>query len=495
MADEDQIMRCLLCKKPFSKESTLKRHGYYCRSRKGSERITRARACVACAKAKAKCDNLPMACGRCTSKTIPCVYRSRKVTREHTPDSSCEELESTHDFTKSLSSAAMSPETAKSVAINETNQSGHQDALTGLDLSMDIEDPFEWGLVDFGSPKLHAWDYRKSPVPIAPMPFDLALSRIANDYNPDQMSSMLEPSIPTMPTYEMRCFTRKPALKGGSQATAIMMTRILTSFPLMMRNLASPPPFVHPFCLKIGMDMDHKPLESLTTCASLMQLLGSGGDANRRLVWKNIHLECERLHAEWPLLDKWALLASMQALLLYMLLRLSEGEQPHNNFDVPLLSALWLIACALNQRIDNFACTSPLGLSHGATHEDWIFEESRRRFSVTFRCLSMLFTTDPAGACILFDGFLLAPLPARKALWEASDGAQWAAEKREGGNGGLYGIKMGGKMLRMDGWEELDGCMEMHGSTEGDSDKNWAEWCAGMDGLGALVMLAASLNV
>lgn len=32
----------------------------------------------------------------------------------------------------------------------------------------------------------------------------------------------------------------------------------------------------------------------------------------------------------------------MQALLIYMLLRLGEGERPDNNFDVALLSAMWV---------------------------------------------------------------------------------------------------------------------------------------------------------
>jgi hypothetical protein len=41
-------------------------------------------------------------------------------------------------------------------------------------------------------------------------------------------------------------------------------------------------------------------------------------------------------------LDKWELLSSMQALLIYMMLRLQDGENTHNNFDVLLLSAMWV---------------------------------------------------------------------------------------------------------------------------------------------------------
>jgi len=392
-------------------ESTLKRHGYYCRSRKGGEQASRSRACIACAKAKARCDNLPVACGRCASKNIQCIYRSRKALREETQDSSLEEEDNAGDRTGTEASTSTSPKNAHGLTACGVSRLAGENASTQFGNLDDTEELFRWDMTDFAAPKLHTWDYRKSPVPIAPMPFDLAISRLENEYPLDHMSSILETTMPMMPTYEMRCFTRRPTLKGAAHATATMMTHILTSYPPMMRNPASPPPFIHPSSMVRAAD-NHQSHESLATCASLMGLLGSGSEANRKLVWKNVRLECERLHAEvrvmprettnmtdpppqWSLLDKWALLSSMQALLVYMLLRLSEGETPHNNFDVPLLSAMWVVACALNQKIDNYDCTSPLGLSHGTTHEDWIFEESRRRFSIAFRTLSMLFTTDP----------------------------------------------------------------------------------------------------
>ncbi|KAF1971540.1 hypothetical protein BU23DRAFT_175502 [Bimuria novae-zelandiae CBS 107.79] len=58
------VLRCSLCNKPFDKQSTLKRHGYYCRSRRlGS--TARPRSCIACAKGKARCDNRRPECSRC----------------------------------------------------------------------------------------------------------------------------------------------------------------------------------------------------------------------------------------------------------------------------------------------------------------------------------------------------------------------------------------------------------------------------------------------
>jgi hypothetical protein len=40
--------------------------------------------------------------------------------------------------------------------------------------------------------------------------------------------------------------------------------------------------------------------------------------------------------------DQWDILSSMQALLIYVLIRLGEGETVHNNIDVLLLSTVWV---------------------------------------------------------------------------------------------------------------------------------------------------------
>ncbi|KAF2025743.1 hypothetical protein EK21DRAFT_116527 [Setomelanomma holmii] len=304
-----------------------------------------------------------------------------------------------------------------------------------------------------------------------------------------------------MPSYDLRSFTRRPGIKGGAQMTAALIVRIVTSYPGMMRDPASLPPFIHQASLLEVPGCGMQSMESLNTCASLMQLLGSGTPGSRKLVWKNVRLECERFYTDWMILDEWELLSSMQALLIYILLRLQEGEHTFNNFDVLLLSAMWVIACALNLKIGNLECSSPTGLSYGTTYEEWVFEESRRRLAMTFRTIGMLVSTEPAGGCTLFDDFLLAPLPARKQLWEARSETQWMLEKhRNPSSDGVFGIKMDGTMVRLNGYSKSQSDHEplaMHSQASSDTANsvNWQEWCSGMDGLGSLVMLAASLPV
>ncbi|KAH4091103.1 hypothetical protein HBH46_188330 [Parastagonospora nodorum] len=314
----------------------------------------------------------------------------------------------------------------------------------------------------------------------------------------NDMSMATSPTLSMTPNYDLalRSFIRKPAIKGGALTTSMLMLRLLTTYPLMLRDPHSPPPFIHPSFLA---DQESKTMESLTTCVSLIQMLESGGSAGRRLVWKNIRLECERLQLQWSDLDAWELLSSMQALLAYMLLRLDEGETEHNNFDTLLLTTAWVIGCAMNCKIGNFNCTSPTGMSYGTTYRDWVFEESRRRTSLTFSIMRMLFSTEPAGACFMTDGFILAPLPAQKHLWEARDEFEWTKAKRQDTRGdSVFGIKVGGRMAKVDPCPILDegnGTSMEHVPDDVQSSVNWQEWCAGMDGLGALVMLAASLPV
>jgi hypothetical protein len=109
----------------------------------------------------------------------------------------------------------------------------------------------------------------------------------------------------------------------------------------------------------------------------------------------------------------------------------------------------------------------------------------------------MLFSLEPAVICVLHDEFILAPLPARKQLWETQDETMWIIERSRDVMGSkLFGVLRNGDMIKVtDHQSVLGGDFAAAGilDTPGESAANWQEWCAGMDGLGALIMLAASL--
>jgi hypothetical protein len=105
-------------------------------------------------------------------------------------------------------------------------------------------------------------------------------------------------------------------------------------------------------------------------------------------------------------LNKWELLAAMQALLIYILIRLDEGETDHNNYDSLLLATVAvgpalspspppsafllpylgstdiLKAMAKQLTRSDIECSTRSALRNyglGISWKDWIFDESTRR--------------------------------------------------------------------------------------------------------------------
>jgi hypothetical protein len=113
----------------------------------------------------------------------------------------------------------------------------------------------------------------------------------------------------------------------------------------------------------------------------------------------------------------------------------------------------------------------------------------------------MLVYFEPAAMCDLQTDLILAPLPAKKQLWEAGDEFVWKAEsEREPGVQTAFGLAANGELVKLDeGQLYCSDAVLLHKSldarTPSRSTANWEEWCSGMDGFGGLVMLAASLIV
>ena len=96
---------------------------------------------------------------------------------------------------------------------------------------------------------------------------------------------------------------------------------------------------------------------------------------------------------------------------------------------------------------------------------------------------------------------ILAPLPAKKQLWEAGDEFAWKAEcEREPRFQTAFGLAANGELVKLDeGQLHGSDTVLLHKSLDAGTPSrgtaNWEEWCSGMDGFGGLVMLAASLIV
>lgn len=201
----------------------------------------------------------------------------------------------------------------------------------------------------------------------------------------------------------------------------------------------------------------------------------------------------------------------MNALSIYIILRMGEGETDHNNFDTILLATMVVSPSPTTHVFRPSAHTSqvlfkqvtlsdqtydptPLDSDH-ALWIDWLYMESRRRLGIVYRAINLIVYFDLGALCSLKSSLLLAPLPEKRTLWEAQDAVAWKAERdKQPAPRTAFGLTTSGELVRIDE-RHLYGLCGPLGRAEGGntSEQNWEEWCAGMDAFGGLIMLAASL--
>ena len=146
--------------------------------------------------------------------------------------------------------------------------------------------------------------------------------------------------------------------------------------------------------------------------------------------------------------------------------------------------------------------TTPSAVStfgHEFSWKEWLIEESRRRVSVVYRVVNMLVHFEPAKLCEMQTDLVLAPLPAKRQLWEAPDQFSWkTASEKDDGSETLFAMTSNGELVQLE--DSTTYCttteqLRYRPLADQTSRKSvlWEEWCSSMDGFGGLVMLAASL--
>lgn len=117
-----------------------------------------------------------------------------------------------------------------------------------------------------------------------------------------------------------------------------------------------------------------------------------------------------------------------------------------------------------------------------------------------YQIFDMLVYFEPAAMCDLQTEFVLAPLPAKRRLWEAGDRFMWKAEmEKDAGKQAAFGLAGNGDLVKLERHQCFSNAELPHGSLKyrhsSFSTANWEDWCLEMDGFGGLIMLAASLVV
>ncbi|USP77956.1 transcription factor, DNA binding domain cpaE [Curvularia clavata] len=484
MAERVPVLWCAKCNKPFTKHSALKRHGYYCRSNTRPS-VPRRRSCAACAKAKTGCDNALPACSRCAQKGFTCHYPSKSAARR--PDAV--------DTRRPVSTDPHNLHHNRTSTI-VPEQTHDLEQMTPVSNSPMLFTDMEWNfdditaLADFMHPTPQSI-FPSITASSSPAKLPDTIDPQSQHAHPSRQNSPrrqpLNLSISPVPSPNVRSMIQRPKIHPGADRTASLIFFTLKSYPLMLRQNTLPP-FIHPSCV------------SFTD--------GGGAQGSRRLFWRNVQQECERICDQSQSLNKWDLLSAMQALSIYVLIRLDEGETEHNNFDHLLERAVILTAMQISY--DDFECrTHHVSCSNksGSSWQDWVYKESRRRLAVIYRILNKLVFFSPAAMCDMPAEFVIAPLPAKRQLWEAKNAEDWKMQsQKEVREQVSYALAVDGKVVKLnqrrlscrDAWLPYTSFNEDTASQDHEKMTNstatwWAEWCSGMDSMGALIMLAASM--
>ena len=281
----------------------MKRHGYYCRTRRVGN-ISRSRSCIACAKGKARCDNRRPECSRCLAKAVECQYGATPPTKPalRAPPESI------------VVDGVRNSEHISDAELPDLNnhQEGGDDnfmllneppIVADLDFTTTGADHFDWEApdVDFSmllsSPDIteQAEDALLPSNSLTYQPGPQGLS-IGHNAKMQGIISSLNVSIFSNPSYAPAwSMVLRPNMQSGPQRIHSLIFHTLKSYPLMMPQHGSLPPFIHPSLMSSAEDDPNT--EPLKNCISLVHMI-SRDRGSRKLFWKNVRMECERLAAE-----------------------------------------------------------------------------------------------------------------------------------------------------------------------------------------------------
>lgn len=282
----------------------MKRHGYYCRSRRSKARVTRSRSCLACAKGKSRCDNQLPKCSRCGTKNIDCRYPTKVTRDDRLAYHDTGGLPEANTQQKTVSASASHSSRARTYQPTYSDNSvglDDVDNISSLDY-VDVEDQnFGWAVstIDF----TEYLNFNEQPVlspPSGSSPFPS--TRDTRSLVGHRGGAQQAISIPRLPTYTLRSLMQRPKVNAGAQVTATLIRRIFSSYPMMMLRYNTLPPFIHPQWISSPGEKNY--LEPLTNCMSLVHMISAGLSGSSKLFWRNVRQECDRLCEEVALLFK-----------------------------------------------------------------------------------------------------------------------------------------------------------------------------------------------
>lgn len=459
---------CSICSKGFEKRTSQIRHISYCRKSKSRGR-SRKKACLNCTKAKTHCNSAYPNCARCVAKDLSCRYERPPISR--------------------------ASDVAQSTSLDETEE---PTLISNLSRDLSLESPMQLVQVDSSTDELPLasnFDCLDSTYDV-PYLYDTSLSEAAslqNTRGPSPLSYSEPKSCPDFSNTEVvdtltfeRLFPKPPKAfdlrtmrNHQFSLNRKYMLCTLRSYPFMMipGKTQTLPAFIHPQSLgykrKNDRFLNNRLLSPLENCLAIVQMWSVKNKANARLIWRTIRMEQERVLAEISQYDDWNTVAALQAITIYILLRLSENDDDVTDFDLPLIRTMIKVALR----------TSGIEMRHLYSHkgsptwESWVLAESLLRTLIVLFLIDILFNFSSLLHPYKCDGseLLGKALPCGRHLWYASSRAEWEREYTRQGVGKqlTYGDLVNNKL-----------------GTDGALDS----WLEQLDDFGTLVRAAASLK-
>lgn len=294
-----QLLRISLADLAVLQESTLKRHGYYCQSKRSGAILARPRACFACKRGKARCDNRHPECSRCVSRAVACLYPPETTNATRT------RAQYGGDTRVHTTQVSLPP-----VLLADFRNDGHSqqtrsnESITldgGLSPNTEILHPrpdetFNWNeslfsFRDFSNPPID--EQTGMPPPGGSFWVDEPTPPSSQFIFAQQPISSPNPSIPPTPTQSIRLLNHRPRSDASTRRIATLTFHTLKSYPRMMLRDDTLPPFIHSSTMSSSQSEESEPL---INCISLVHMISGETQRNRsrKLFWSNVRRECER---------------------------------------------------------------------------------------------------------------------------------------------------------------------------------------------------------
>ncbi|KAK3395295.1 hypothetical protein B0H63DRAFT_463001, partial [Podospora didyma] len=224
------------------------------------------------------------------------------------------------------------------------------------------------------------------------------------------------------------------------------------------------------------------PVQTLTTCIGISHLFCSRNIAGSDgLVWQAIESEQRRIKAEMYKFTTCETLTAIQAMTVYLMMRLIESGPDYFLDNREFLTTLKTLTIHFGRLRPGLFSPPHRRLSR-PTWEEWIFDETRRRMTIVCFLTALVVGTDSCDA--IWDPQSM-PLPSSKSLWEARTRWEWEREYEAHWAEAAVDVTR----PRLDTIGDL--VVVKYGAKGGDwkatVDDVLDTWHAGLDGLGMLL--------